>query len=252
MIIKTEKDLTKLRHIGQIVGTCLEHMLAKIEVGMSTKDLDDLGRIFLEKKGAQSAPIVMYNFPGTTCISLNEEAAHGIPKKNKIIQAGDLVNIDVSAVYDGLYADSGASVGVDPVSPSIQKLMKTTKKTLFKAINKARAGENLNIIGRTIEKEAQRSGYTVIRNLCSHGIGHSLHENPDRIVSYKDPGEKRCLEKNMVITIEPFLSTGTHYVSDGNDGWTLLNDKGHFSAQYEHTMVIQEKKPPLLITQVES
>ena len=135
---------------------------------------------------------------------------------------------------------------VPPVKPELKHLCRSTKKALNRAIDHVRAGENLNIIGKCIEKEARKSGHTVIRNLCSHGVGRKLHEAPDHILGFYSPKEKRRLEENMVITIEPFLSTGTENVDDGKDGWTLLNKKGCFSAQFEHSMVITRSKPVIL------
>ena len=246
MIISSQNDLKRLRRIGTIVANCLHYMLSQVEAGMSTLELDQIGADFLSQAGARSAPMVMYQFPGHTCISLNQEAAHGIPSASRIIQRGDLINIDVSAVLDGYYGDTGGTMVIPPVSPELKNLCKAGKRALDRAIGHARAGECLNIIGKSIQKEATKSGYTIIKNLCSHGIGRKLHEAPDHIPGFYNPKEKRVLAENMVITIEPFLSTGTEHVIDGHDGWTLLNDPGCFSAQYEHTMVIRKGHPVIL------
>lgn len=223
-------------------------MTQSAQIGMSTQELDAIGAHYLQEHGAESAPIKDYQFPGTTCISVNQCAAHGIPSKEVILRDGDLVNIDVSAVKDGIYADTGATFGLGNTSSQLKDLMKATRQTLNRATERARAGEKLSIIGKTIEKGAGNK-YTVIRNLCSHGVGKSLHEEPDQILPYFDPKDPRYLQENMVITIEPFLSTGTQFVDDGKDGWALLNKAGCFSAQYEHTMVIRKGKGPLVITQ---
>ncbi len=248
MIIQSQNDLKKLQIIGSIVANCLEYMITQAQVGMSTWDLDQLGKAFLENKGAKSAPILCYDFPGHTCISINQEAAHGIPRKEVVLKAGDLINIDVSAAKDGIFADTGASFILPPKDPRLVDLLKTTRSALKKAISKVRAGEGLNIIGKTIEQE--RGSFTIIENLCSHGIGTTLHEEPQQIPSFYNPKDKRMLAENMVITIEPFLSTGNKKVDDGNDGWTLINPGLHYSAQYEHTMVIRKGKPPIVVTQL--
>ena len=248
MIIKTEDELKALQESGKIVADCLRYMLDEVKPGISTKYLDELGGAYLTKYGAKSAPITMYDFPGYTCISLNEEAAHGIPRDDREILAGDLINIDVSAVKNDIYADTGSSMCLDPVNEAHKRLLKATRTALNRAISNVRAGEGLNIIGKTIEKEAKQSGYTVIRNLCSHGVGRTLHDEPSHIVSYRDPTEKRLLVENMVITIEPFLSTGSVNVTEAKDGWTLVNKRGCISAQFEHTMVVRKNKEPLIVT----
>lgn len=250
MLIDSEQDLICLRKIGAIVADCLLHMASRLASGITTRELDEVGRIYLESHGARSAPVLTYNFPGTTCISVNEEAAHGIPGA-KILRAGDLVNIDVSAELGGYFADTGGSFVVEaPDSRESQikrDLCLATQRALSLAIKEARAGRKLNLIGRAIEKEARRSKLTVIENLGSHGVGRALHEEPGFIPSFYDPKDERILLENQVITIEPFLSTGAREVFDTGDGWTLATSKKYLTAQYEHTLVIT-KGMPLIMT----
>jgi methionyl aminopeptidase len=245
MSIENENDLISLQKIGRIVAQCLQFMGSKLEPGITTLELDQVGEKFLEAQGARSAPRLVYNFPGTTCISVNEEAAHGIPGA-KILRAGDLVNIDVSAELDGYFADTGGSFIIPPESFLKTNLCLVTKRALKMALKEATAGRPLNFIGRAIEKEAFKNNLTVIENLGSHGVGRALHEEPDFIPSYYDPEDKRILKKNQVITIEPFLSTGATEVFDTGDGWTLATAKKHLTAQYEHTLVITNGKPLIL------
>jgi methionyl aminopeptidase len=245
MSIENENDLIALRKIGKIVAQCLQYMGAKLEPGITTLELDQLGQVFLEKHGARSAPQLVYNFPGTTCISVNEEAAHGIPGA-RIFGAGDLVNIDVSAELGGYFADTGGSFIIPPESNLKSNLCLATKRALEMAMRAAQAGKPLNSIGKAIEKEAHRSNLTVIENLGSHGVGRALHEEPDFIPGYYDPDEKRILRENQVITIEPFLSTGAREVFETGDGWTLATAKRYLTAQYEHTMVITKGKPLIM------
>jgi len=245
MSIQTENDLIALRKIGKIVAQCLQYMGSKIEPGITTLELDQIGQTFLEKYGARSAPRLVYNFPGTTCISVNEEAAHGIPGA-RVFKAGDLVNIDVSAELDGYFADTGGSFIIPPESNLKRNLCLATKRALEMALRAAKAGQPLNVIGRAIEKEARMNHLTVIENLGSHGVGRALHEEPDFIPGYFDPKDKRILQENQVITIEPFLSTGATEVFDTGDGWTLATAQGIFTAQYEHTMVITKGKPLIM------
>jgi methionyl aminopeptidase len=246
MSIETENDLICLRKIGLIVANCLQYMASQLEPGITTAELDELGRIFLEKHGARSAPRLSYNFPGSTCISVNEEAAHGIPGA-KILKAGDLVNIDVSAELAGYFADTGGSFIIPPESNLKRNLCLATKRALNLAVKEARAGQKLNCIGRAIEKEAHRSKLSVIENLGSHGVGRALHEDPGFIPSYYDSKDQRVLQEHQVITIEPFLSTGAREVFDTGDGWTLATSKRYLTAQYEHTLVIT-KGMPLIMT----
>lgn len=246
MSITSMEDLENLKKIGSIVARCLDHMSKKLEPGMTTYELDEVGRVFLEFHGAKSAPKLVYNFPGTTCISVNHEAAHGVPSKSKKLKAGDLVNIDVSAELNGYFADTGSSFIIPPITAIKKKVCEVAMSTMWKGIAAAVHGQNLNEIGRAMENEARRNNLTVIRNLCSHGVGRWLHEEPDQIPGYYDKKDRRILQEGTVITVEPFVSTGAHNVIDGDDGWTLVNPN-HFTAQYEHTIVIT-KDTPLVMT----
>lgn len=246
MSISSEEDLEGLRKVGRIVARCLRHMQSRIEPGMTTSELDAIGGTFLEKHGARSAPQLTYNFPGHTCISVNEEAAHGIPSA-KILKSGDLVNIDVSAELDGYFADTGGSSIIPPESKLHLAICTAAKRALENAMLEARAGAKLNRIGYAIEKEAKKNGFTVIENLGSHGVGRALHEEPGFIAGYYNKNDNRVLQENQVITIEPFISSGARTVSENGDGWTLVTSPGVFTAQYEHTLVIT-KGQPLIMT----
>lgn len=248
MTIETAEQLEALRRIANIVSDVLDFMGKQLAPGITTKALDDLGREKLASFGARSAPILMYNFPGATCISINDEAAHGVPSE-RIIQPGDMVNIDVSAELNGFFADMGATFLVPPIDSQKQALCNATKKALKKAISSVRAGLPLNVIGQTIESIARQSGYTLILNLGSHGTGGALHEEPLFIPSYYDIDDKRKLEDGMVITIEPFLSTGAWQVEESDDGWTLLTPSPYLTAQYEHTLVITKTGAMVLTRQ---
>lgn len=245
MSINSEKDLINLRKIGRIVARCLQYMQSKLEPGITTKELDELGGTFLATHGAQSAPKLTYNFPGYTCISVNEEAAHGIPG-SKVIKAGDLVNIDVSAELNGYFADTGGSAIVPPESKLYVKICDVAQKALKRAMKEARAGAKLNRIGLAIETEARTNGLTVIENLGSHGVGKALHEEPAFIPGYYDDNDSRVIRKNQVITIEPFISSGANEVYDKGDGWTLTTDSGIYTAQFEHTLVITNGAPLIM------
>ncbi|CAM2065659.1 type I methionyl aminopeptidase [Sulfidibacter corallicola] len=247
MSIDTDKDLEQLKRIGRIVALTLQTMLDQVKPGITTAELDHIGGKMLAKHGARSAPKITYDFPGHTCISINDEVAHGIPKADRVIRAGDLVNIDVSAELNGYFADSGASIPVPPTPQLFTKLCRSTRSALKAGMKAARAGQPLNRIGKAISKEAYRAGFGVIHNLCSHGVGRALHEEPEYIPSYYDSRDKRTLHEGQVITIEPFLTNGPPMAFQDRDGWTLRTQEGCFAAQYEHTIVIT-KRQPIVIT----
>lgn len=247
MIIQSEADLEGIKKIGKIVANCLQYMMQKAEPGMTTKELDDLGGAYLERHGARSGPKLVYNFPGFNCISLNHEAAHGVPSATKKIQAGDMLNIDVSAELNGYYADNGGSMVIPPGTKQNFLLLEATKKALENAISGVKAGAAINQIGANIEKIADQYGFSIIENLGSHGVGKSLHEEPEFIAGFYDKRDKRVLKEGHVITIEPFLSTGAFGVDEEADGWTLVTGKEHRTAQFEHTMVVLKDRA-LIVT----
>ena len=237
MTIGSQEDLDQLRAVGRIVAQVLRDMGAALEPGMTTRELDELGWQGLDARGARSAPEITYGFPGATCISVNNEIAHGIPGERRIA-AGDLVNIDVSAERNGFFADTGASFVVPPATAAQRRLCRTTRNALDRAVGAVRAGVPLNRIGKAVEKVARQQGYTIVRNLQSHGVGGALHEEPGAIPSYYDPADRRVLHDGMVITIEPFLSTGAEWAEETGDGWTLATPAHYMTAQYEHSLVV--------------
>lgn len=245
MTIETDEDLLALKEIGHIVAVTLKEMVQQAEPGMTTRELDQIGKVLLSSNGAQSAPKVTYNFPGYTCISINEEAAHGVPGR-RVIQSGDVVNIDVSAEKNGYFADTGGTFVVPPSNRFKDRLIASAKSALSQACRNARAGKPLNAIGKSIQKVAKKSKFKIIKNLCSHGVGRGLHEAPQKIPGYYEPKDKRRLHKGLVIAIEPFLSTKSRFVTESDDGWTLIGSKGNLSAQFEHTVVITEGRPIVL------
>ena len=247
MTIETEDDVLALKRIGRIVSYVLQQMLDAAEPGMTTRELDVLGEKLLERHGARSAPRLAYNFPGSTCISINEEAAHGIPG-DRIIQDGDVLNVDVSAELDGYFADTGGTTVVPPTNPQKTRLCHATRTALEQAMKHARDGRPINAIGGAIERAAKTYGFKVIENLASHGVGRALHEAPETIPGYFDAADRRVLKEGMVITIEPFLSTKSRVVKETSDGWTLVGARGNLSAQYEHTMIITRGEP-IIVTQ---
>ncbi|MCC5809268.1 MAG: type I methionyl aminopeptidase [Ectothiorhodospiraceae bacterium] len=242
MTIESQDDIDGVMNAGRIVAKVRDTMLSTVQPGMTTAELDELGGALLESLGANSAPRVTYNFPGATCISINEQAAHGIPGK-RIIQAGDVVNIDVSAEFEGYFADTGATIVVPPVTKLKARLCHATQSALKHALAEARAGSPINRIGKAIQRTAKSHGFKTIKNLAGHGIGRSLHEEPEGIVSYFDRHDTRRLRFGQVIAIEPFLSTKSTSVTEAEDGWTLVGHPANLSAQYEHTIIVTRGAP---------
>lgn len=242
MTVENQHDIDGILKTGRVVARVRDAMLSAIEPGMTTAELDKLGGEMLAQYGAKSAPKVTYNFPGYTCISINEEAAHGIPG-GRVIKAGDIVNVDVSAELEGYFADTGGTMVVPPVSSVKARLCHATQLALKNALAEAKAGAPINQIGKAIQRTAKAHGFKVIRNLAGHGVGRSLHEEPEGIVGYFDRHDTRRLRLGQVIAIEPFLSTQSTHVAEADDGWTLLGHPANLSAQFEHTIIVTRGAP---------
>jgi methionyl aminopeptidase len=243
MSITSQSDLEGIRQAGEAVGLTLRKMREYASPGMSTRELDAYGATLLKQAGARSAPYITYGFPGHTCISINEEAAHGIPSDKTILKEGDLINIDVSAEVNGYFADNGGSFVLGPDIHNHQPLVDTSKRILSFALQHIKGGVRISDVGRVIETEARRSGFTVIRNLVGHGIGRSLHEEPKEIPCYYDKYNTKRFRKNSVVAIETFISTKASYVYETKNGWTYTTRDGSFIAQHEHTIMVTDAEP---------
>jgi len=246
MSITQEFELIGMKKASEAVACALKEMSNFAQPGMTTKELDDYGARILSDFGAKSAPYLTYGFPGCTCISLNNEFCHGIPSNNRILNEGDLVNIDVSAELNGFWADNGGSFVLGEDINQHQKLVDASKFILMKAIDNIKGGVRIADIGFLIETEAKKRGFKVIKNLGGHGIGRSLHEQPDELLNYKNRFDQRRFKKNSVVAIETFISTTSTYADTLNDGWTMIGNKGGYMAQHEHTIVVTDGKPIIL------
>ncbi|MBX3046754.1 MAG: type I methionyl aminopeptidase [Anaerolineales bacterium] len=245
MTVETDEELKRLQAIGRICAAALRKMLAAAAPGMTTRELDEIGRSYLESQGAQSAPEVMYQFPGATCISVAPVIAHGVPGKY-VLQRGDLIHIDVSAEKDGYFADTGASMQVAEGSKEVTALLDATKATLKKTLAAAKAGTLISELGRTMQSEAHKRGYNTIAQLASHGIGRKLHEYPSDVLNVPNPRDKRVLTEGLVLALEPFLTAGSGRITEERDGWSLRTTDRSIAAQFEHTIVVTQGKPIIL------
>lgn len=241
MTIQHQHELDGLRRAGALVSGILTAMREQAVAGAVSRDLDAIAADMLRAAGARSAPQLTYGFPGATCISLNQVAAHGIPDA-AVLRDGDLVNIDVSAELDGYFADTGASFVVGGANPAQQRLLDATREARDAAIAQLRAGDLLNGIGRTVETVAAKRGFRVIRNLGSHGVGRALHEAPGTIPGHYEPRDTRRLHDGLVITVEPFLATHSNHTRQARDGWSMVCPRG-VAAQFEHTVVVTRGEP---------
>lgn len=246
MSITRESELIGMQKVSFAVAYTLKAMMQFAQPGMTTKMLDDYGAKILTDFGARSAPKLTYGFPGCCCISVNQEFCHGIPHNKRILQEGDLINIDVSAELEGFWADNGASFVLGKDIHEHASLVEASKTILEKAIREIKTGVKIADIGAIIETEAKKRGYSVVKNLGGHGVGRSLHEPPHEIMNFRNRLDRRKFSTNLVVAVETFISTSSHYAVTQKDGWTMIGNKGGFMAQHEHTIVVTEEAPMIL------
>lgn len=244
MSIETTEQLNALRATGSIVREMLEVMKKQVRPGVTTGELDEVGAQVMRREGASSGPKSVYGFPGTSCISVNDEAVHGIPG-DRVIREGDLVKLDVTIEKHGYMADAAETVIAGTSSEENLRLMACARRAFEKAMLVARVGFRINEIGGVVEREVRQSGFSVIRELGGHGIGRTIHEKPF-VPNFPDSRARELLTEGLVLTVEPIIAAGTgHVVTDG-DGWTVRTVDGRPSAHYEHTIVITRGRPILL------
>jgi methionyl aminopeptidase len=245
MSVESEKDLAGLRAAGKVVAEALAAMRAAVRPGVTTRRLDEVGASVFARHGARSAPQLAYDFPGVNCISVNDEAVHGVPS-DRALAAGDLVKLDVTAELDGYMADAAITVAVGAVSEDALSLIAAAERALTRAIGVARAGVRLNEIGRAVQSEVQKAGFFVLPQLGGHGIGRTIHEPPS-VPNHYVASDETVLTEGLVITIEPIISASTsRAVGPGSDGWTIGTADQGLSAHAEHTIVITRDAPIVL------
>ena len=242
--IESPADLAALQHIGQIVGEILQVLRASVQPGVTTAKLDAIAGEEMKKRGAQSSPKVVYQFPGEMCISVNDEVVHGVPGSRQL-KNGDIVKLDLTAQKDGYVADACISVAVGEISGRAQKLMACAERAFQQALTVARAGNAVNEIGRIVEHEVRRNGFDVVRALTGHGVGRTIHEKPE-VANYYEPRNRAMLTEGLVLTIEPIITAGRDDIYTAADRWTVKTRDRAISAHFEHTLVITEGDPIIL------
>ena len=244
MSIRSQMQFEKLRIIGRIVRLVLDRTAAAVRPGITTAELDAIGARELAGHGAESAPPKVYGFPGALCISVNDEAIHGIPG-DRTIQTGDLVKLDLVAEKDGYFADAAVTVAAGETGETARALMRCAESAFQLAAREARSGNRVCEIGRAVERETRRCGFHVMRELCGHGVGATIHEPPS-VPNYYDPRFRARLSEGLVITIEPIIAAGSGRGELQKDKWTIRTADGSLSAHFEHTIVVTAGAPILL------
>jgi methionyl aminopeptidase len=244
MSIETEADLVGLTQIGRIVALTLLEMQRKAKPGMTTAELDAIGAGVLAKHGARPTPRDTYNFPGAVCISVNEQAVHGVPG-SRVMKTGDVVKIDVTADLDGYVADAARSVILGRGTRVSKRLAECARSAFLQAMNVATAGRQTRDIGRAVDTEVRRYGFSVMRQMFGHGVGRQIHESPS-IPSYYEPRCRDQLTEGLVITVEPIIAAGSGRSVDSSDGWTVTTADRSLTAHHEETIIITRGRPIIL------
>jgi len=243
--LKSKAELEKLYAANQLVAKTLKMLKEKIGPGMTTGEIDALAEQAIRTAGAEPAFKGYHGFPATVCISINEEVVHGIPGKRRI-KKGDVVSLDVGTLLDGFYGDAALTVPVGGISPVARKLLRVTEESLYKGIEKAVPGGRLADISLAVQKHVEAYGFSVVRDFVGHGIGRSLHEDPQIANFYSPAAFNPRLKEGMVLALEPMVNQGTFKVRVLRDGWTAVTQDGKLSAHYEHSIAITAKGPWIL------
>jgi len=242
--ITTEEEMEGMRAAGAVVARVLAALKAQVRPGVTTGELDALAARLIREHGAQSAPVMVYNFPGAVCISVNDEIVHGIPGQ-RALEDGDLVKLDVTLEKDGFMADAALTVPVGEVSATARRLVACAERAFHEAMQVARAGQRVFEIGVVVEREVRRQGFSVVRDLCGHGIGRSIHEKPS-VPNFFDPNAHERLTEGLVIAVEPIIAAGSGRSLLAKDGWTYKTVDHKLAAHFEHTIVVTRDQPIIL------
>ena len=246
IIIKSAEELELMRHSAQLVSRTLGEIAKIIKPGITTQQINDLGDTYIRDHGAYPAFLGMYDFPKSLCISPNEQVVHGIPN-DEPLKEGDIVSVDVGVYMNDFYGDHAYTFEVGEVSPEIKKLLQITKESLYVGIREFKAGNRVGDVGYAIQKYTEDHGYGVVRELVGHGLGRTMHEDPE-MPNYGRRGRGKKFIEGMVVAIEPMINMGTKRIKQLPDGWTILTADNKPSAHFEHNVALVDGKPELLST----
>jgi len=244
IILKSEREISYLRDAGRIVAETHEEVKKAVKPGVTTLDLDRIAEEYIKGRGAIPAFKGYHGFTGNICSSVNEEVVHGIPGLRKL-KTGDNVSIDIGAVINGYNGDAAITVPVGEIDAEVQKLLDVTEESLYKGIEQAIIGNRLSDISHAVQSHVEKYGFGVVRDYVGHGIGRSMHEDP-QVPNYGGPGRGPRLKAGMTLAIEPMVNLGTYEVKTLDDGWTVVTLDGKRSAHFEHSIAITDGKPEIL------
>lgn len=246
IILKSEREIQAMHESGKILAACHKEIAKKIKPGITTWEIEEFVEQFLKQNGAKPEQKGYKGYKYATCASINEEICHGFPRKTPL-KNGDIVTIDMVVNYNGALADSAWSYAVGEVSEDVERLLKVTKESLYRAIDVSIPGNRIGDIGHAIQSFVEPQGFSVVRDFIGHGIGNVIHEDP-QVPHYGLPNKGLRLKEGMVFTIEPMINMGTYLTKRDPNGWTASTRDGKYSAQYEHTIAIT-KNGPLILTE---
>jgi len=244
--LKTEDEIARMRRAGQIVSLALDRLAAAAVPGVATQELDRVAEATIRSFGAVPAFYRLYGYPAHICVSIDDEVVHGIPA-DRLLKAGEVVSFDVGATVEGMIADGAVTVGVGPISQRAKRLLRVTREALLRGIEAARPGNRVADISAAIQRHVEEHGYSVVRKLVGHGVGHEMHE-PPHVPNFVDgePDDSAGLMPGMTLAIEPMVNEGTWEVVQDRDGWTYRTRDGSLSAHFEHTIAVTEDGSEIL------
>ena len=245
IVLKTSRELAIMKEACIISAGALQTVAKAVEPGVSTAELDRLAEEYIRSKGAVPNFKNYQGYPATACISINNEVIHGIPSKQRILKEGDIVSVDLGAMYEGYHGDNAATFAVGDVSPEAKRLMDVTRESLYEGINAARPGGRIGDISHAVQSYVEANGFSVVRQFVGHGVGTKLHEDPE-VPNFSKAGHGFRLMPGMTLAIEPMVNAGDYQVRVLKDGWTTVTSDGSLSAHFEHTVVITEDGPKIM------
>jgi len=245
IILKSLQEIEKIRNASLIVADVLDHISSMVRPGVSTQDLDEIAERFILAAGAKPAFKGYRGYPKTLCTSLNNEVIHGIPSKDVVLKQGDIISIDVGAIFEGFYGDAAVTLPVGTITPAAQRLIRATEESLAQGIAQAQPGNHLYDISHAVQSYVESCGYSVVREFVGHGIGSNMHEDP-QIPNFGDSGKGPRLKSGMVLAIEPMVNAGVSATVVKEDNWTAVTADGSLSAHFEHTIAVMPDGPRIL------